>query len=153
MIVNALHYQFLVAQRMFKSMALDLVRGQQWPLLAAGQTSGQSADRADGARRRLSPRGVAVTSLDIGIARLRIVAGRMRVAAARAYRVWDRFTIWLKSVLPQGWDERRRKVRDSQRNLAPGAYSLQARRGDKSGAINTVVRGQSQIVEVILAAE
>jgi two-component system osmolarity sensor histidine kinase EnvZ len=43
-----------------------------------------------------------VTSLDIGIARLRVVAGRLRTAAGRAYRVWDRFTIWLKSVMPQG---------------------------------------------------
>src|SRR6185369_11608244 len=55
----------------------------------------QSAVRADRARHRLSAGGVAMTSLDVGLARL-------RSAASRVSSDWGRFNVWFKAWLPKG---------------------------------------------------
>src|SRR5580704_4291997 len=74
---------------------------------------GQSADRADRARRGLPVgRGSLeskMTTFDDGIGRLRVAAGHVvtaanAVAGAAGYITgpWDRFTRWLRSVMPHG---------------------------------------------------
>src|SRR5262249_32637859 len=55
----------------------------------------QSADDPDRPRRRLSAGGVAVTTLDVGIARLRSAASRLSDG-------WGRFNVWFKAFMPKG---------------------------------------------------
>src|SRR5262249_30151154 len=64
----------------------------------AGQDRGrsrQSAAHPDGTRHRISPGGVDMSSLDVGLARL-------RTAAHHAYDGWDRFGRWFKGLMPTG---------------------------------------------------
>src|SRR5215510_4998413 len=43
-----------------------------------------------------------MTTLDVGLARLRTAAHRVRTRAYRLYLTWDRFGGWFKSLMPTG---------------------------------------------------
>jgi two-component system osmolarity sensor histidine kinase EnvZ len=43
-----------------------------------------------------------MTTLDVGLARLRTAAYRVRTSAQRLYDAWDRFGGWFKSLMPTG---------------------------------------------------
>ena len=70
-------------------------RAGQPPAAQDREGSDQSADRADRARYRIPAGGFAMTTLDLGIARLRSAASRVSYGLGR-------FNIWYRSLLPKG---------------------------------------------------